>query len=141
MMLRVVFLAFLVFGLAACGDDGQGPEPIACTGDIASVEVTVTTGASVRFDWEPACAVAQLLVEQNDRPAWVISSKIELGVNRITPPVTYGVTPSGLEEIIPPETLVAGDSYRLRLRRVSTAVCPQTRFLNTCLVGVGEFMR
>ena len=30
-MIRTVFLAFLVFGLLACGDDGIGPEDIVGT--------------------------------------------------------------------------------------------------------------
>ncbi len=108
-MIRRVFLAFLVFGLVVCGDDGQGPEPIACTDDTGSVEVTVTTGASVRFDWEPACAVALLIVEQEASGRWRIGTAIidepllaELRENLITPPVTYGVTPSGVDEIQPP---------------------------------------
>ena len=74
MMIPRVFLAFLVFGVMACGDDGAGPDPIACTDDTGSVEVTVTTGASVRFDWEPACAVALLLVEQQGGDMWLIGT-------------------------------------------------------------------
>ena len=125
-MIRRVFLAFLFFGLVACGDDGQGPEPIACTDDTGSVEVTVTTGASVRFDWEPACAVALLIVEQEASDRWwsigtaIIDEPLlaELRENLITPPVTYGVTPSGVDELQPPETLVAGVTYELTLWRV-----------------------
>jgi hypothetical protein len=147
-MIRRAFLAFLFFGLVACGDDGQGPEPIACTDDTGSVEVTVTTGASVRFDWEPACAVALLIVEQEASDRWLIGTAIvdepllaELRENIITPPVTYGVTPSGVDELQPPETLVAGVTYELILRRVfpenSTAVCQ----VNACLLAVHEFVR
>ena len=60
----------------ACGDDGADPDPIACTADTGSVEVTVTTGASVRFDWEPACAVALLLVEQQGGDMWLIGTDL-----------------------------------------------------------------
>ena len=147
-MIRRVFLAFLVFGSVACGDDGQGPEPIACTDDTGSVEVTVTTGASVQFDWEPACAVAALIVEQEASDRWLIGTAsglgtliLELSENLITPPVTYGVTPSGVDEIQPPETLVAGVTYELILWRVfpenSTADCQ----VDACSVAVHEFVR
>ena len=147
-MIRRVSLAFLFFGLVACGDDGQGPEPIACTDDTGSVEVTVTTGASVRFDWEPACAVAFLIVEQEASSRWRIGTAIIdaplfalLEENIITPPVTYGVTPSGVDELQPPETLVTGATYELTLWRVfpenSSAVCQ----VNACVLAVHEFVR
>ena len=37
-MLRVVFLAFLGFGLVACGDDGIGPEDIVGTYGLQSID-------------------------------------------------------------------------------------------------------
>ena len=37
-MIRRVFLAFLVFGLVACGDDGTGPEDIAGTYTLQTVD-------------------------------------------------------------------------------------------------------
>ena len=156
-MLRRVFLAFLVFGLVACGDDGDngtGPDPIACTDDTGSVEVTVTTGASAVFDWEPACAVALLIVEQEGGgDMWLIGTRTSGstpgfddpgGVNLITPPVTYGVAPSGVDERQPAETLVARVTYALVLWRglpeKSTAVC-QFQSETACLMAVHEFVR
>ena len=65
-------------------------------------------------------------------------------VNLITPPVTYGATPSVVDEIQPPETLVAGVTYELILWRAltenSTAVC-QLHRENGCLLAVHEFVR
>ena len=153
-MIRKVFLAFLVYSMTGCGDDGQGPDPIACTDDTGSVEVTVTTGASVQFDWEPACAVALLIVEQEGGgDLWLIGTRTSGstpgfddpdGVNLITPPVSYGAAPSGVDERNPAETLVAGVTYALILWRGlpqnSTAVC-QFRSETACLMVVHEFVR
>ena len=152
MMTRRVFPAFFVVGVMACGDDGAGPDPIACTDDTGSVDVTVTTGASVRFDWEPACAVTLLLVERQGGDMWLIGTDLPgtlgLGdpdlVNLITPPVTYGAAPSVVDEQHAPEALVAGVAYDLilwrALRENSTAVC-QSQFENGCLLAVHEFVR
>ena len=151
-MIRRVFLVFLVYGVAACGDDGEGPDLIACTDDTGAVEVSVTTGASVRFDWEPACAMAFLIVEQQGgADVWVIGKDPPgtLGpgepdqVNLITPPVTYGAAPSMADEIYPPETLVAGVTYVLGLGRSppgSIAECPGVVF-GICLMAGQEFVR
>ena len=108
MMIRRVFLVFLVLGVMACGEDGAGP-------DLIGTDLPGTLGLG-----DP------------DQ------------VNLITPPVTYGATPSVVDEIRPPETLVAGVTYELilwrALRENSTAVC-QSQFENGCLLAVHEFVR
>ena len=150
-MIRRVLLGFLVFGVMACGDDVAGPDPIACTDDTGSVEVTVTTGASVRFDWEPACAMTFLLVEQQGGDVWLIGTDppgtLDPGepdqVNLITPPVTYGAAPSVVDELHPPETLLTGVTYTLILVRVppgSTAECLRVVF-GGCVMAAREFVR
>jgi hypothetical protein len=145
MMVRRVFLAFLVFGVTACGDDGT--DVIPCTDDTGSVEVTVTTGTSVQFDWEPACAMTFLLVEQGAGDVWFIGTDPPGtdpdAVNLITPPVTYGVTPSAVDELFGPETLLAGVTYDVILARVppgSTAECINEVF-SLCFMAIHEFVR
>ena len=70
-MIRRVFLAFLVFALVACGDDGVGPEDIVGTyvlqsidGEALPVAVLVgttllfeVTAGSVTFDPDMTCRV------------------------------------------------------------------------------------
>jgi hypothetical protein len=71
-MIRRVFLAFLVFGLVACGDDGVGLEDIVGTYVLQSIEgVTVPVGllegttilfevtaGSVTLDPDMTCSVS-----------------------------------------------------------------------------------
>ena len=54
-MIRRVFLAFLVFGLVACGDDGVGPEDIVGTYVLQSIDgealpVAVLLGTTLLFE-------------------------------------------------------------------------------------------
>ena len=154
MMVGKVFPAFLIFGvMTACGDDGT--DVIPCTDDTGSVELTVTTGTSVQFDWEPACAMLFLLVEQDGGDVWFIGTEDSPGtpgtagpgeaadMNLITPPVTYGVTPSVVDELQAPETLLAGVTYDVILTRVppgSTAECINVAF-DLCFMAIHEFVR
>ena len=154
MMAGKVFAAFLIFGvMTACGDDGT--DVVTCTDDTGSVEVSVTTGTSVQFDWEPACAMFFLLVEQDAGDVWFIGTEDSPGtpgtagpdepadVNLITPPVTYGVTPSVVDELQAPETLLAGVTYDVILTRVapgSTADCIN-QLAGLCVMAIHEFVR
>ena len=79
----------------ACGDDGAGPDPIACTDDTGTVAVTVSAGLQPMFNWEPACAMALLLVEAGSGDVWGISTDNATWddpaqANLIAPPITYG---------------------------------------------------
>ena len=149
-MVRRVFLAFLVFGLVACGGDGAGSDPIACTDDTGTVEVTVTTGASVQFDWEPACAVALLLVLAAGGDIWGISTDNATWddpaqANLIAPPITYGVAPASAPEVRAPDPLASGATYELILWGVraagSTTQCVVRigNLGNGCVMAIHEF--
>jgi len=147
---REIFVSVVgALAIAACGDDPTSPEVVPCTAETSSVTATVDAGQSVVFDWEPACGVAMLLVEEDASDMWGISTdeatwtRPDQG-NLITPPVTYGVTPSGVTEFQEPLTFVAGGAYELILWRIlpegSQAQCEE-RFGNLCLLTVHPFTR
>jgi hypothetical protein len=141
------------FGLAvgaivslACS---EGTAPGECFANTGSVNVTVTTGTTVTFDWKPACAVALLLVEADASDQWAIAAPgfdetSTSAANVILPPVTYGQVPAGAEELGPPETLTAGTTYEVVLwKTVDPGTNPpcQERFENACLLAVKQFQR
>ena len=149
-MVRRVFLAFLVFGLMACGDDGAGPDPIACTDDTGTVAVTVSAGLQPMFNWEPACAMALLLVEAGSGDVWGISTDNATWddpaqANLIAPPITYGVAPASAPEVQAPDPLASGATYALILWRVraagSTTQCVARigNLGNVCVMAIHEF--
>lgn len=99
--------------LAACDDDGV--EPVACEADTSEVTATIETNGSVVFDWSPECSVFLVLVEEEASDVWGIQTMDQ--ENGITPPVTYGTVPAGVEELMAPDPLVAGQTYELILWR------------------------
>ena len=139
----------LTLCVAGCGDDSTGPAAEACTPETTTVTATVTTGQTVVFDWEPACPIAMLLVEDDASDMWGIGTDEESwgdpsDANQIAPPVTYGVTPPGAIAFEEPLNLEANVPYDLALWRIlpegSTAQC-QMRFGNACLITVRQFTR
>jgi hypothetical protein len=140
--------AFVVFAIGAACSDSTSPRDVACDPETTSVSATVTVGASVVFDWSPACPVALLLVEDGASDTWLISVPDDAfdspQGNRIRPKVTYGQVPQGIIDTIAPTALVQGRTYELILWRVlpdgSTAQCQQ-RFGTVCLLTVKTFTR
>jgi len=92
---------------------------VGCIGDISfpedcSANISVELAAVPTFGWTPACAVQVLRVDRtrDGVTVWRVVNVNEGGVGRdITPPVRYGVTPSGTIVNIPVEPLVSGEEY------------------------------
>jgi hypothetical protein len=148
-MLRHSRLRWLALGAVVSLSCTESTGPKNCTGDTGVITATVTTGATVTFDWEPRCAVALLLVEEEASDQWAITAPdfnetATSAANVILPPVTYGQVPAGAEEFQAPQTLVAGTTYELVLWRIveeGTSPACQERFENACLVAVKTFQR
>lgn len=147
--IRSAFALFLTVSIvAACSDDTTSPEVDECEPETAAVSPTITVAESVVFDWEPACGVALLLVEEGASDRWAINTDEQSWetpeqANQIFPPVTYGLAPAGVQEL-PAEELVVGRVYELVLWRVlpdgETEDCIAT-LENACLIAVHEFTR
>ena len=144
-----ISLMMLAMAVSACDDDPTGPDAAACTDDTGTVTVTVGSGLQPTIDWDPACAVALLLVEEDAGDQWSITTNEDdwddpSRANRIVPPVTYGVAPANALARDAAVPLRNGVTYEVILWRVlapgSTAQCQQT-FENVCLMSVHEFTR
>ncbi len=99
----------VVPALTSCSDSTDpGSLPVCGVG----VTLTVSSGTTPTFDWNPACRVGFLNVEAtggSDR--WGI-----MGVNMtnaIAPGVTYGLVPEGAVQAAPPEPLSPGTTYQV----------------------------
>ena len=147
-MVHRVVLAFLVFGLVACGDDGTGDDGTTpCTDETETVAVTVGAGLQPVLSWEPACAMAFLTIGvEEGEDVWGISTDFQefdpATWNLIVPPVTYGVTPAVAVEGVPPITLVSGVTYVVEVVKIvppeSTAECV-FREGQFCFMGFQSF--
>ena len=123
---RLTLITFACLALA-CSDSGTEPVVPRCEAETSSVEVSVEVGSSVVFDWTPACGVHFLIVEEGASDRWLIwsgdnppPSTPDQG-NIITPPVTYGIVPSGVVVDVAPIDLVPGTAYNLALARILPA--------------------
>lgn len=150
-MLRVpaalIPVGLLLFA-SAC-KDSTGPKDDCST--ASSVTATVGSGRTPTFNWSPACAVAIVLVEDDDGgDQWAINMPLDdatdpQAVNKIRPPVTYGVVPTGIAglESETAEPLVTGRQYKLVLWQMlpsnSTLTC-QMKIESFCLLVVKEFV-
>jgi hypothetical protein len=139
--------------LLGCGDSTGPEEPdeqvIPCTEQIGSVDVTVSDGLTPTFSWSPACGVAMILIEEDASDMWGAGTDEDAwsdpaAANLITPPVSYGATPTGTTAIQDALPLVSGRNYEVVLWRIlppsSTATCQQ-RFENACLLAAHVFAR
>jgi hypothetical protein len=99
--------------MAACSSDPTGPGASVpeCTG---AVTITVSSGTSPTFDWNPACRLFLVLVELGAGDQWLVLSE---GTNAIAPPVQYGVVPAGASQQEPAIPLQAGQTYDVTLAR------------------------
>ena len=109
----------------------------------------MSTGNAVTFDWSPACGVAMLIVREiGDQPWMVRSPNFLTGppdlANRISPRVTYGQVPAGMEASVA-RPLVAGRTYTLELWRIvpeAIGSVPNCQSLfGDCVVATQTFVR
>ena len=108
---RTFVLAAMAAALVACGNSTG---PAQCTDDTRTVTVTVSGDTPPVFNWDPACSVAHLLIEaEGGSDLWFIFTDDAVWdnpaqANLITPPVTYGILPTGVQESGPPEAVTSG---------------------------------
>ena len=147
--LRTFAAASLAALLASC-DDSTGPA--ACPSDPTSVDISVTTGDQLTFDWTPNCAMAGLIVESaSGGDQWLVVTfdpdgdvpTPDVG-NRILPKVTYGQVPANAAYSEPPAPLVQGTPYQVALWRIvpngSAAACV-SRSGAVCVIATKSFLR
>jgi hypothetical protein len=85
-------------------------------------QIAVGSGTGPVISWTPADGMASLAVTQAaltmEDAAWSISRRV-VGGSWITPPVTYGSTPAGAAQLIPPSgnapALTPGTAYKVWL--------------------------
>ena len=141
---RSFLVALLVVAVLGCNGDVTGLAA-ECTDDTGTVDVTVSDAAVPVLSWDPACSVAMLLIEEDASDMWGLMSDSEdaAQANQISPPVTYGTVPAGVEAFGPSADLIRGVTYEVILWRVlpagSTATCIQ-RNGDGCLMAVHEFV-
>ena len=142
----------LALFLTGCGDDPVDAtettdETAQCTDDTGTVTVTVSGDTPPVFNWDPACSVARFLIEEGGgSDLWFIFTDNSVWdnpaqANLITPPVTYGVLPTGVQQSGVPQTLTSGVLQVLLVRILpdgSTASCV-IREDNACLLVVVDF--
>ena len=141
--------------LAAAMSEAFDIEPAACTDDTGTV-VTLTFSGDAQpvLNWDPACSVAQLLIEQEGGgDLWHIFTDESVffdpaQANLITPPLTYGVVPTGVRQSSEADNLITGVLQVLLVRslgdgggwaRFGTASCVISGN-SECLFVLQEFM-
>ena len=69
--------ALALLTVSACGDGPTVASEPPCTADTGTVTASVTAEQPAVFDWEAACAVALLLIEEDASDQWGISTDEE----------------------------------------------------------------
>jgi hypothetical protein len=98
--------------------------------------------------WEPACAVALLLIEGDGGDTWVVSSDDATWpspeqANLVSPPIGYGTTslPTGVTTEYGPLPLTRGETYDVipfQVVDLTNAACADL-FQNVCRLAIHEF--
>ena len=111
-MQRKYMIALCVVAALTSCSDSTDPESLPVCG--VGVTLTVSSGTTPTFDWNPACRVGFLSVEEiGGSDLWSI-----FGVNMtnaIAPGVTYGLVPEGAVQDAPPEPLSPGTTYQVAI--------------------------
>ncbi len=116
--MRTGSLGLLLGSIACGGDRPTGPRLPECD---RLLTVSATAGTTPTFDWVPGCRAEILEVydvaANQSRPIWRVSTSF---FNRLPPPVTYGIVPTGANtyvesylDTLPPPTLAPGRTYRV----------------------------
>ena len=109
-MQRKYMIALCVVAALTSCSNSTDPESLPVCG--VGVTLTVSSGTTPTFDWNPACRVGFLSVEEiGGSDLWSI-----FGVNMtnaIAPGVTYGLVPEGAVQAAPPEPLSPGTTYQV----------------------------
>jgi hypothetical protein len=83
------------------------------------MRVTVGSGGFPQIDWDPPRPMFSLLVRRTGGIGTLEWSLVPLSSSSITPPLTYGTVPPGVNQIFPflgaPAALTAGTSYQIVL--------------------------
>lgn len=111
MQRKYVIALCVIAALTSCSDSID-PESLPVCG--VGVTLTVSSGTTPTFDWNPSCRVGFLSVEETSgSDLWSI-----FGVNMtnaIAPGVTYGLVPEGAVQSVPPEPLSPGTTYQMAI--------------------------
>jgi hypothetical protein len=100
----MLLLGTLSLAVVSCGDS-TGPANGGCDG---TVDVTITSGTSPTFSWNPACTVGLLWIQDltETDPTKQLVWSIQAEQNLIKPPVQYGVTPANALQTQAPLSLI-----------------------------------
>ena len=110
--------------LAACHDTGAEPLP-ECS-DRPVPHVTADTGLTPLLSWTPACRAAKVQVQDTLAdlrwpPVWAF----EVDQNSVVPPLRYGATPAGAQNVVGPAPLQHGHGYVVTIwRRTKDPLSP-----------------
>jgi hypothetical protein len=109
---------FMVFSMTECGGGGA-VSPGDCPGNVS---VTVTSGTAPTFSWTPACLANKFqvvkYVETEVGLGWTTVWSLGFEGTGISPPIVYGVVPSGVEVGTPAQPLLPGNRYRAMVIRL-----------------------
>ncbi len=111
-MQRKYMIALCVVAALTSCSDSTDPESLPVCG--VGVTLTVSSGTTPTFDWNPACRVGFLSVEEiGGSDLWSISG-VNM-TNAIAPGVTYGLVPEGAVQSDPPGPLSPGTTYQVAI--------------------------
>lgn len=115
-------LATLCVGAISCGGSTTSPFLLPCSGPVT---VSVGSGTTPRFEWQPACRAHFFAVYYADPvppgatsgdPVWYVQSSNETG-STFGPGFQYGVLPSGGQTQLAAKPLVVGQHYLVSVWR------------------------
>ena len=113
----------LLLGLSIAGlgcRESSGPDDggRSCTlAEFEAIVIDVSAGLEPVLDWTPGCRISQLVVEYSDEdiPGYTFTAWMRFA-RSIDPPVRYAEPGSStFPDLFPPQPLVAGRTYTLRL--------------------------